>query len=379
MTAAPPVERWRALRPATRRVLGAAAAILAVNGALAGLEAVTGGAEPGGPASSSYATAPEGMAALAQLLADRGHPVRRLRAGLADIDLDPAATLVLAGSIAVTPPEGEAVARFVEAGGRLVVAADAPSPLLRRLAGTERWSTEPARRATPLVPVPEVDGVTTVTSGGFGSWSDPGASLPVLAAGGATLATVRAAGRGRVVAVADPSVWQNRLLGHADNAAFALAAVGERGRPVEFAEAHHGYGRSRGPGVVPWRWRWAAGVALVAASVAVWSRGRRFGPPEDAERELPPARRAYVDAVAASLVRTRRPAESLAPLQDAARRRVTARAGLASDAGPDDLRRAAAGLGLEPADVDALLRPATTDDDVLAAGRALARLEAAGR
>ncbi|HVM04131.1 MAG TPA: DUF4350 domain-containing protein, partial [Acidimicrobiales bacterium] len=252
-------------------------------------------------------------------------------------------------------------------------------PLLRRLAGTERWSTEPARRATPLVPVPEVDGVTTVTSGGFGSWSDPGASLPVLAAGGATLATVTAAGRGRVVAVADPSVWQNRLLGQADNAAFALAAVGERGRPVEFAEAHHGYGRSRGPGVVPWRWRWAAGVALVAASVAVWSRGRRFGPPEDAERELPPARRAYVDAVAASLVRTRRPAESLAPLQDAARRRVTARAGLASDAGPDDLRRAAAGLGLEPADVDALLRPATTDDDVLAAGRALARLEAAGR
>lgn len=379
MTGPPAVTRWRALRPATRRVLGVAAAVLAVNAALAGLEAVTGGAEPGGPPSSSYATAPEGMAALAQLLADRGHPVRRLRAGLADVDLDPAATLVVAGSFALTPPEGEAVARFVEAGGRLVVAAEAPGPLLRRLAGTQRWSSEPARRAAPLVPVPEVDGVTTVTSGGLGSWSDPGASLPVLAAGDATLATVTAAGRGRVVAVADPSVWQNRLLGQADNAAFALAAVGERGRPVEFAEAHHGYGRSRGLGVVPWRWRWAAGVALVAAAVAMWSRGRRFGPPEDAERELPPARRAYVDAVAASLVRTRRPAESLAPLQDAARRRVTARAGLPADAGPDDLRRAAAGMGLDPADVDALLRPATTDDDVLAAGRALARLEGAGR
>ena len=379
MTPSPPVERWRALRPGTRRVLAAAAAILGVNAALAGLETVTGGAEPGGPASSSYATAPDGMAAFAQLLADRGHPVRRLRSGLADVDLDPTASLVVAGSFAVTPPEGEAVARFVEAGGRLVVAADDPSPLLSRLAGTQRWSAEPARRATVLAPVPEVDGVSSVTSGGSGSWSDPGASLPVLAAGDATLATVTAAGRGRVVAVADPSVWHNRLLDEADNAAFGLAAVGERGRPVEFAEAHHGYGRSRGLGVVPWRWRWAAGVALLGAAIAMWSRGRRFGPPEDAERELPPPRRAYVDAVAASLVRTRRPAESLAPLQDAARRRAAARAGLPADAGPDDLRRAAAGLGLDPEDADALLRPAATDGDVLAAGRALARIETGSR
>jgi hypothetical protein len=379
VTGAPSVERWRALRPGTRRVLAVAAAILGVNAALAGLESVTGGAEPGGPASSSYATAPDGMAAFAQLLTDRGHPVRRLRAGLADVDLDPAATLVVAGSFAVTPPEGEAVARFVEAGGRLVVAADDPSPLLRRLAGTDGWSAEPVRRATVLVPVPEVEGVSTVTTGGSGSWSDAGASLPVLAAGDATLATVAAAGRGRVVAVADPSVWHNRLLDEADNAAFGLAAVGERGRPVEFAEAHHGYGRSRGLGVVPWRWRWAAGVALVAAALGMWSRGRRFGPPEDAERQLPPPRRAYVDAVAASLVRTRRPAESLAPLQEAARRRIVARAGLPADAGPDDVRGAAAGLGLDPEDVDAVLRPAATDGDVLAAGRALARIETGAR
>ena len=375
MTASSPVERWRALRPGTRGLLAAAAAILGVNAALAGLEAVTGGAEPGGPASSSYATAPDGMAAFAQLLADRGHPVSRLRAGLADLPLDPAATLVVAGPFAVTPPEGEAVARFVEAGGRLVVAADDPSPLLRRLAGTRGWSTEPARRSTVLVPVREVDGVSTVTADGSGSWSDPGASLPVLAAGGATLATVTVAGRGRVVAVADPSVWHNRRLDEADNAAFGLAAMGERGRPVEFAEAHHGYGRSRGLAVVPWRWRWAAAVGVLAAALAMWSRGRRLGPPEDAERELPPPRRAYVDAVAASLVRTRRPAESLAPLQAAARRRIAARAGLPADAGPDDLRRAAAGLGLDPEDVEALLRPAATDGDALAAGRALARVE----
>lgn len=366
---------WRALRPGTRRLLAVAAAVLGLNAALAGLEAVTGGSEPGGPASSSYATAPHGMAAFAQLLADRGHPVRRLRAGLGAVELDPTATLVVAGAPDVTAEEAEAVARFVEAGGRLVVAGADPGPVLRRLAGPTSWSPDGPGRVRPVVPVPEVGGVSTVSTGGAGSWDDAGPALPVLASGDATLATVSVHGSGRVVAVADPSVWHNRLLDEADNAAFGLAAVGERGRAVDFAEAHHGYGRRRGLSAVPWRWRWALGAALVATAVAMWSGGRRFGPPEDAERELPPTRRAYVDAVASSLARTRRPAEAAAPLQDAVRRRVAARAGLRADAGDDDLRRAAAGLGLGADDVEALVRPAATDADVLAAGRALARVE----
>lgn len=379
MTSPSPVERWRALRPGARRAVAVAAAVLGLNVALAGLEAVTGGSEPGGPASSSYATAPEGLAAYAQLLADRGHPVRRLRAGLAEVDLDPAATLVVAGARDVTPSEADAVARFVEAGGRLVVAGADPGPALRRLAGPASWSPAGVGSARPMVPVPEVAGVTAVVTAERGSWADAGPSLPVLAGGAATLATVATRGAGRVVAVADPSVWHNRLLDEADNAAFGVAAVGAPGRPVDFAEAHHGYGRARGLGAVPWRWRWAAGLALVAAAAFMWSRGRRFGPPEDDERPLPPARRAYVDAVAATLARTGRRAESLAPLQEAARRRLAARTGVGPDAGEGDLRRAAAGLGLAPADVDALFRPAASDDDVVAAGRALARLEGAGR
>jgi hypothetical protein len=50
--------------------------------------------------------------------------------------------------------------------------------------------------------------------------------------------------------------------------------------------------------------KWALlGLALTAL-VAVWSAGRRFGPPEDLDTEPPPPRVAYVDALAAALVRT---------------------------------------------------------------------------
>ena len=51
--------------------------------------------------------------------------------------------------------------------------------------------------------------------------------------------------------------------------------------------------------------KWALiGLALTAL-VAVWAAGRRFGPPEDPDTEPPPPRVAYVDALAAALVRAK--------------------------------------------------------------------------
>jgi hypothetical protein len=181
-----------------------------------------------------------------------------------------------------------------------------------------------------------------------------------------------------VVAVADASPLQNRLLARADNAAFGLAIAGGAGRPVAFAEAQHGYGRSSGLGAIPSRWRWAIAGGFLAAIVWMWSRGRRLGPPDDIERPLPPARRAYVDAMAGALARTRQPDVATAPLQERARRRLAAGAGLPAGATDDDLRRAAAQLRLPPEEIDALFRPARTDDDVVAVGRAVAHLSGAG-
>ena len=201
----------------------------------------------------------------------------------------------------------------------------------------------------------------------------PGAMVPLLGGAGGVLVTVASVGQGRVVALADASPLQNRLLARADNAAFALAAVGE-GRPVAFAEAHHGYGASTGIRALPLRWRWALAGGFLAALVWMWSRSRRLGPPDEIERVTPPARRAYVEAMAGALVRTRQPDVALAPLQDRARKRLAARAGLAADASDEELRRAAARLSLPAADVDALFRPCRTDADAVAVGRTLAAL-----
>ena len=82
-----------------------------------------------------------------------------------------------------------------------------------------------------------------------------------------------------------------------------------------------------------------------------------------------------MDALAASLARTRQPADAIEPLQATARRLVARRAGLPDDADADALRRAARRLGLAEAEVAALFVAATTTEDVMAAGRALAHLD----
>ncbi|MDP9403932.1 MAG: hypothetical protein M3P85_11555, partial [Actinomycetota bacterium] len=268
---------------------------------------------------------------------------------------------------------------FVEGGGRLVAAGpDVVASLRHIIGGAPVWAPGGARSARPLAPVPEVANVSLVRSAGHGSWDESGAALPVLAGGdgggGAALASVASVGRGRVVALADASVLHNALLARADNAAFALAVAGERGRPVAFAEAAHGFGTAEGLGAIPHRWRWALAASVAAVLVWMWSRGRRLGPPEEQERPAPPPRRAYADAMAASLARTRQPALCVEPLQNWARRRLARRAGLAPDAGDEALRHAASQLGVPPEEAAALFAPPRDDRELLAVGRAVAGL-----
>lgn len=384
----------------------AAGLLIGFNLLLAGVDLATGGPPPVGPPSSSYATVPQGLAAYADLLAAYGHPVRRLRETLDEGGLDPRATVVVADPSPLTDAENRALRRFVRGGGRLVAAGADVEPTLRHILGRgPEWEPAGARSTRPLAEVPEVANVSAVRAAGRGSWSETGATLPVLGdtgggdagretngnsrqgggragedragageerAGAGTLATVASAGAGRVIALADASPLQNDLLDEADNAAFGLAVAGERGRPVAFAEAAHGYVDSEGLAAIPQRWRAAIAGALASAFVWMWSRGRRHGPPEDEERDLPPPRRAYVDAMAASLAKTRQPARSAKPLQEAARRRVARRAGLPPDAGDDAIRRAAAHLGIPPEEVAALFAAPRNDRDLLAVGRATA-------
>jgi hypothetical protein len=368
-------DAWRSMRPGARAAVAVVVLVLGLNLLVEGVTVITGGSGPGGPTSSSYATADDGLAAFAELLGRRGHPVRQLREPLDEAGLDPSWTVVVADPGAVGQEEGEALVAFLDAGGRLLLAGGTAAPLAEGLlGGAMEWDGGGTERARPLVPVPEVAGVSTVETAGGGHWSDAGASLPVLGDGDRVLATVASTGPGRVIAVADASPLQNRLLARADNAAFALATVGEPGRPVAFAEAPHGYGRQTGLGAIPSRWRWAAAVGFLAAVVWMWSRGRRLGPPDDVERAQAPPRRAYVEAMAAALARTRQPDVVVGDLQDRARRRLAERAGLPPDASDEELRRVARDAGLPAGQVDALFRPARTAGDALSVGRALAQL-----
>ncbi|MCZ7535543.1 MAG: hypothetical protein M5T61_06080 [Acidimicrobiia bacterium] len=108
----------------------------------------------------------------------------------------------------------------------------------------------------------------------------------------------------------------------------------------------------------------------------MWARSNRLGPPERSSRPLPPPRREHVAALGATLARTGSRAEQAAPVQAAVRSRLAAREGLGPDAPDDDLDRAGISAGLDEDERRATLGSVETVEDLLAVGRALARLSA---
>ncbi len=180
-------------------------------------------------------------------------------------------------------------------------------------------------------------------------------------------------GTGEILFLADPTPLENAYLSTADNAAFALALAGP-GHNVAFAEGVHGFGASRGISAIPTRWKYGLVILALGILAFVWSRARRFGPPDRAARDLPPARAEYVRALSQTLERTRDRPKALAPVQQWTRDRLTARAAVRADATDDDIAKAAKALGCTDREVGALLTPVTNDDDALALGRVLARV-----
>jgi hypothetical protein len=293
------------------------------------------------------------------------------------VDLDPRDTLVVLDPAGLTQDDGDAIAVFLEHGGRLVAGGRAPSAWLSWILDAPEWSPEPVGRSGfQVAPVPELRRVGAVQADGDGSWSDPGGAVPALGSPRRTLFVVASPGDGRALLLADASPLQNDLLDEADNAAFALALAGERGRRVVFAESVHGFGRSTGLAAVPGRWWWALGGLVLAGLLYLVARGRRLGPPEREERELPPPRRAYVEAVGSLLARTRNAGNAGARVQAAARARLVGRLGLSPEASDDEIRAAAARAKLPADDLAAVLEPVRDERQLLAAGRALARLRA---
>ena len=335
--------------------LGVAAAVVLVNLALRELDRAT--RSPGGPASSSFATAPEGVAAYAELLERFDRPVIRLRETPADAELDPAATLVVLEPVGLTTDDGRAVQRFLAAGGRLVWGGP-PSGWLESVApgAAPEWRGD----AETTVRGPFGGDARSVRTAGEGAWVER-------SAGGSLLVRERV-GAGRALLLADPSPLQNRLLGQADNAALGLELAGER--PVLFAESVHGYGAASGIDAIPGRWLWVFAGLLLAALTLALARGRRLGPPERETRRLPPARAEFAEAIATLLAKSRPRSTGV----DAARAAVRRQLRIAPEAAEPELRAAAAERGAGPAEL-AALTAGDSERELLLLGGLLRRLE----
>ncbi len=337
-----------------------------------GLDRAIGGNQPGGVGGSSYATGGDGLAAFGSLLTHYGHDVTRQRGPIAVRPPPNDATVFVLEPATLTADDAHALVQFVTDGGRLVIGGASPYYLTEISDDPPSWQSAGASSWTTIDPA--LAGVHDVESSGTGSWTAPGRGHPLVRAGERSLVTRDAVGHGVIYFLADLSPLENAYLDAGDNAAFALALSGDAGRPTVFAEGVHGYGASRGLAAIPHRWKVALILLGIAALAFVWSRARRFGPPDRNARDLPPARAAYVDAVSISLERTRDRAGALAPAQRWARDRLAGRAALGPNANESELKAVARSLGCPDDEIAALFAPVTDDAGVLALGSAVARV-----
>ncbi|HEX5614721.1 MAG TPA: DUF4350 domain-containing protein [Acidimicrobiia bacterium] len=336
--------------------------------------------EPGGPRSSSYATADQGLAGLAEVLRRFDHDVERVRGPIAGADLSEVDTVFVVDPDDVDADASAHLLAYVSAGGRLVIGGDDPGRYLPRLRSVApEWSpggTDRFRLVAPGVDDGRFDDLGEVRTRARGQFTALGSSRAVVGADarGGTLVSIERVGAGTMVFVADVSPLVNDLLATADNAAFGVALAGPDGARVAFMEGVHGYAESSGLASLPSRWQTAFMLLAAAGALAMWARGRRLGPPEHGARPLPPARAEYVDALATTLRRTGRPADVSVPLQREIRRLARAR-GLASETPtPDELTRALAAAGLDETATRAVVAGVRDDADLLAAARAHSRL-----
>ena len=379
------LSRWRKLPLAVRVGIIVVAALIGIN-LLAKFvsDSTGGGGTPGGPRSSAYATQNEGIAAYAELLSHEGHPVDITRGPLRDGALDPATTVIVLDPDTISFDDAGVLLTFVVNGGRLITGGTSPSYFTALRQDPPLWAAPAGSDWTDIAP--SLAPINHIVSAGHARFSGLGDSHALVGDASDALVTESAVGKGTIVFVADPSPFQNQLLGAADNATLGLALAGGANRTVVFPEGVHGYGPSSGIAAIPSDWKVAlVGIAL-AGLVLMWARGRRLGPPEDASRPLPPPRAAYVDAVGSTLLRTGAPDAALQSVATRVRERIEAHAvpgaegasGATSDLDRAEFARRGHAIGMSDEEIDAVLAP-ITDASVLAVGRALSRVEQSTR
>jgi len=219
--------------------------------------------------SSTYSTHPKGCKALYLLLENLQLPVDRFRQPFRGLGNAEGALIVIDPH--TVPFEREDVAKleeWVKKGNRLVVFQGSPrgsrektgkdkahdevsgsgsrtdgSSLARRF-GLRVRDTKADGRSACAVSTPQLEQVQVLDVSDATRWEKPPEGWDILVADAAgPLVVAKRLARGEILAIADPTIVQNRFLGEAQNARLVIALVGrdrER-RTIFFDEYHHGH------------------------------------------------------------------------------------------------------------------------------------------
>ncbi len=187
--------------------------------------------------------------------------------------------------------------------------------------------------------------------------------------------------KGYVVYLSDPSIVENEFIGKADNAGFATDIAGESGRSVYFTDntfVDESLQPSEQTGLNTLSDGWKAAIIGLAFALFIWllARGHRFGPPEQPRRELPPPRRKFVEAQAATLAATKQRKAATFELWEETRSELKRRCGLSEEPGEEEIRDAAEYVGLSEIQAEALIEPPSNSkpDSPILVGQAYAKL-----
>ena len=257
----------------------------------------------------------------------------------------------------------------METGGTVVVAGSAVM-VDSLLPDASTWRSEGATRARPVGPLLDANAFDGVVLSGFGSFDVSDADTPILVADtGAVVGLARKVGDGFFAWVADSHMFHNAGIGVGDSAVAVMTLLDPDG-VVVFDEFRHGFRQDAGLWqVIPANWKLMLVLVGIVGILAMIAYGRRFGPPHDLQRRLPPGREAYLEAVAGMMTRAGSTGDAVEVIRAEARARLQAR----YPAGSDPAAGAAA-AGLDGAGVAAVLGDGTDHETLMAADAALAVL-----
>ncbi len=279
---------------------------------------------------SSYDTGRNGYAAFYELLRRENVAVRRFEQphGLLDRSLK---TLILAvPSEHLGKNESLAIREWLTGGGVLIVLT--PDGGDREIAGITVPQTHTANgargRAHVLRTVALTHGVRSIAGSGtsvFDSLHKQTAAL--LWRHGAPIAVEFRFGKGRVIAVSDPTIFSNAQLTRDDNARFAYNLTSAYA-PVAFDETAQGYSRTQNIWqVLPVPVHVALLIMGGAAGLALIGNNVRFGPLTTLVRDERQSSSTFIDSMASLMERGKARQQAVRDLIDLTLRNVGGRLG----------------------------------------------------